>query len=214
MQEGGYPINPPTIIINLKGENKRNMSNLKAKELLAEKFNNYMNREIEMSEGEFTEQDDTTVVGIIYNRIFKNQIQMNNLEKKYINENKEIDIKKATKRKKELAAEISRVQKQLNNYTKSYLEEIEKLEEKELKDEQSVMKRISIVNKYKTLEENLEGTPIYQNLSTELNDLNVEQYLLDKKIRQYEEDNKDFIREIMQEKRKKDVEKYLQSKEI
>ena len=89
------------------------MSNLKAKELLAEKFNNYMNREIEMSEGEFTEQDDTTVVGSIYNKVFKNEIQMNNLEKKYINENKEIDIKKATKRKKELAAEISRVQKQL-----------------------------------------------------------------------------------------------------
>ena len=149
------------------------MSNLKAKELLAEKFNNYMNREIEMSEGEFTEQDDTTIAGSIYNKVFKNQIQMNNLEKKFINENKEIDIKKATKRKKELAAEISRVQKQLNNYTKSYLGEIENLQEKELKDEQSVMKRISIMNKYKTLEENLENTPTHQNLSTELNDLNV-----------------------------------------
>ena len=190
------------------------MSNLKAKELLAEKFNNYMNREIETLEGEFTEQDDTTIAGSIYNKVFKNQIQMNNLEKKYINENKEIDIKKATKRKKELAAEISRVQKQLNNYTKSYLEEIEKLQEKELKDEQSVMKRISIMNKYKTLEENLQNTPTHQNLSTELNDLNVENYLLDTKIRQYEEDNKDFIREILQEKRKKEVEQYLQSKEI
>lgn len=191
------------------------MSNLRAKELLAEKFNNYyMNREIEMSEGEFTEQDDTTVAGSIYNRIFKNQIQMNNLQKKYINENKEIDIKKATKRKKELAAEISRVQKQLNNYTKSYLEEIEILQEKELKDESSMMKRIAIMNKYNELSENLEGTPIYQNLSTELNDLNVEQYLLDTKIRQYEDDNEDFIREILQEKRKKEVEQYLQSKEI
>ena len=193
------------------------MSNLKAKQLLAEKFNNYTNNRntgIATLGGIFEEQDDNTVKGSIYNKIFKNQIAMQKLENKYIDEGKEIDITKATKRKKELAAEISRVQKQLNNYTKSYLEEIEKLEEKELKDEQSVMKRISIVNKYKTLEENLEGTPIYQNLSTELNDLNVEQYLLDKKIRQYEEDNKDFIREIMQEKRKKDVEKYLQSKEI
>ena len=81
------------------------MSNLKAKELLADKFNNYMNNRnngIPVIAGEFYEQDDTTVAGSIYNKIFKNQIEMQKLENKYIDEGKEIDITKAAKQLKKL----------------------------------------------------------------------------------------------------------------
>ena len=47
------------------------MSNLKAKQLLAEKFNNYMNNRnntIATINEIFEEQDDTTEAGSIYNK--------------------------------------------------------------------------------------------------------------------------------------------------
>ena len=130
------------------------MSNLKAKQLLAEKFNNYTNNRnagIATLGGIFEEQDENTVKGSIYNKIFKNQIEMNNLEKKYINENKEIDINKAAKQLKKLDADIEKIKTSLNNFTKEYQQELENLQDEELKNESSMMKRVSIINKYQTL---------------------------------------------------------------
>ena len=193
------------------------MSNLKAKELLAEKFNNYMNNRnngIPVIAGEFYEQDDTTVAGSIYNKIFKNQIEMQKLENKYIDEGKEIDITKAAKQLKKLDSDIEKIKTSLNNFTKEYQEELEKLQEEELKNESSMMKRVSILNKYQALSENMENLPAYQNLSSELNDLNVEKFLLEKKIKEYEEENHVLIKEILAQRKKEQVEKYLQSKEI
>lgn len=193
------------------------MSNLKAKQLLAEKFNNYMNNKklgIPVIAGEFYEQDDTTVAGSIYNKIFKNQIEMQKLENKYINEGKEIDITKAAKQLKKLDADIEKIKTSLNNFTKEYQEELEKLQDEELRHEHSVMGRISIINKYQALSDNMENLPTYQNLSSELNDLNVEKFLLEKKIKEYEEENHVLIKEILAQRKKEQVEQYLQSKEI
>ncbi|MBP3927958.1 MAG: hypothetical protein J6D47_00125 [Peptostreptococcaceae bacterium] len=194
------------------------MSNLKAKQLLAEKFNNYYmnnrNNTIATINEIFEEQDDTTVAGSIYNKIFKNQIEMQKLENKYINEGKEIDITKASKQLKKLDADIEKLKNSLNNFTKEYQEELEKLQDEELKNESSMMKRISIINKYNTLSENMENLPTYQNLSSELNDLNVEKFLLEKKIKEYEEENHVLIKEILAQRKKDQVEKYLESKEI
>ncbi|MBP3905521.1 MAG: hypothetical protein J6D12_00230, partial [Peptostreptococcaceae bacterium] len=100
------------------------------------------------------------------------------------------------------------------NFTKEYQEEIEKLQDEELKNESSMMKRVSIINKYNTLSENMENLPTYQNLSSELNDLNVEKFLLEKKIKEYEEENHVLIKEILAQRKKEQVEQYLQSKEI
>lgn len=193
------------------------MSTLKAKELLAEKFNTYMtnrNNGIATLGGVFEEQDDDTVKGSIYNKIFKNQIEMQKLENKYINEGKEIDITKASKQLKKLDADIEKIKTSLNNFTKEYQEELEKLQDEELKNESSMMKRVSIINKYNTLSENMENLPTYQNLSSELNDLNVEKFLLEKKIKEYEEENHVLIKEILAQRKKEQVEQYLQSKEI
>ena len=194
------------------------MSNLKAKQLLAEKFNNYYmnnrNNTIATINEIFEEQDDTTVAGSIYNKLFRNEIDMQKLENKYINEGKEIDITKASKQLKKLDADIEKIKTSLTNFTKEYQEEIEKLQDEELKNESSMMKRVSIINKYNTLSENMENLPTYQNLSSELNDLNVEKFLLEKKIKEYEEENHVLIKEILAQRKKDQVEKYLESKEI
>lgn len=193
------------------------MSNLKAKQLLAEKFDNYMNNRnngIATLGGIFEEQDENTVKGSIYNKIFKNQIEMQKLEKKYLDDGKEIDITKASKQLKKLDADILKLKTSLTNFTKEYQEELEKLQDEELKNESSMMKRISIINKYQTLSDNMESLPAYQNLSSELNDLNVERFLLEKAIKNYEEENHVLIKEILAQRKKEQVEKYLQSKEI
>ena len=194
------------------------MSNLKAKELLAEKFNNYYmnnrNNTIATINEIFEEQDDTTVAGSIYNKVFQHEIQLQKLENKYLDDGKEIDITKASKQLKKLDADIEKIKTSLNNFTKEYQEEIEKLQDEELKNESSMMKRVSIINKYNTLSENMENLPTYQNLSSELNDLNVEKFLLEKKIKEYEEENHVLIKEILAQRKKEQVEQYLQSKEI
>ena len=193
------------------------MSNLKAKQLLAEKFNNYMNNRnngIPTINGIFEKQDDTTVAGSIYNKVFQHEIQLQKLENKYLDDGKEIDITKASKQLKKLDADIEKIKTSLTNFTKEYQEEIEKLQDEELKNESSMMKRVSIINKYNTLSENMENLPTYQNLSSELNDLNVEKFLLEKKIKEYEEENHVLIKEILAQRKKEQVEQYLQSKEI
>ena len=193
------------------------MSNLKAKQLLAEKFNNYMNNKklgIPVIAGEFYEQNEDTVKGSIYNKIFKNQIEMQKLENKYLDDGKEIDITKASKQLKKLDSDIEKIKTSLNNFTKEYQQELENLQDEELKNESSMMKRISIMNKYDTLLGNMQNLPTYQNLSSELNDLNVERFLLEKAIKNYEEENHVLIKEILAQRKKEQVEKYLQSKEI
>ena len=193
------------------------MSNLKAKQLLAEKFDNYMNNKklgIPVIAGEFYEQNEDTVKGSIYNKIFKNQIEMQKLENKYLDDGKEIDITKASKQLKKLDSDIEKIKTSLNNFTKEYQQELENLQDEELKNESSVMKRVSIMNKYNTLSENMENLPAYQNLSSELNDLNVERFLLEKAIKNYEEENHVLIKEILAQRKKEQVEQYLQSKEI
>ena len=193
------------------------MSNLKAKQLLAEKFNNYMNNKklgIPVIAGEFYEQNEDTVKGSIYNKIFKNQIEMQKLENKYLDDGKEIDITKASKQLKKLDSDIEKIKTSLNNFTKEYQQELENLQDEELKNESSMMKRISIMNKYDTLLGNMQNLPTYQNLSSELNDLNVERFLLEKAIKNYEEENHVLIKEILAQRKKEQVEQYLQSKEI
>ena len=71
-----------------------------------------------------------------------------------------------------------------------------------------------IINKYNTLSENMENLPTYQNLSSELNDYNVEKYMLEKKVAQFENENAALIKEIMRHRQKEEVEKYLESKEV
>ena len=125
------------------------MSTLKAKELLAEKFDNYMNNKklgIPVIAGEFYEQDESTVKGSIYNKLFRSQIDMQKLENKYIDEGKEIDITKATKRLKELEKNIEKTKTALNNFSKNYQEELEKLQDQELAQEHSVMGRIKQIS--------------------------------------------------------------------
>ena len=76
------------------------------------------------------------------------------------------------------------------------------------------MKRIAILNKYQTLSENMENLPAYQSMATELNDLAVEKYLIEKKVQQYELENDALIKEIQRKKQMEKVEQYLQSKEL
>ena len=184
---------------------------------LAEKLDNYFNNKklgIPVITGEFLEQNNDTVVGSIYTKLYKNQIEMQKLENKYIHENKEIDITKAAKRLAQLEKKIEKTKTTLNNFSKEYQEELEKLQDEELKHEHSVMGRISIINKYNELSQNMESLPIYQDLSSELNDYNVEKYMLEKKIQEFEQDNDALIKEIQRDKKRKEVEQYLQSKEI
>ena len=139
---------------------------------------------------------------------------MQKLENKYINEGKKIDITKASKQLKKLDSDIQKLKNSLNNFTKEYQQEIEKLQDEELKNESSMMKRVSIMNKYQALSDNMQNLPAYQNLSSELNDLNVERFLLEKAIKNYEEENHVLIKEILAQRKKEQVEQYLQSKEI
>ena len=187
------------------------------KEQLANKFNDYLERKslgLDNMIPDIEERSGDTVEDSIYNKLFKNQIDINKLENKYIKENKEIDITKATKRLKELEKNIEKTKTALNNFSKNYQEELEKLQDEELKQEHSVMGRIRIINKYNELSENMGTLSTYQNLSSELNDYNVEKYMLEKKIAQYESDNKALISEVMRHRKKSEVEKYLQSKEV
>lgn len=187
------------------------------KEQLANKYNDYLERKSLGLDGitvGIQERNGDTVEDSIYNKLYKNQIEINKLENKYIKENKEIDITKATKRLKELEKNIEKTKTALNNFSKNYQQELEKLQDEELKHEHSVMGRISIINKYNTLSENMETLPTYQNLSSELNDYNVEKYLLEKKIAHFENENSALIKEIMRHRQKEKVEQYLQSKEV
>ena len=184
---------------------------------LAEKLDNYFNNKksgIPVIAGDFLEQNEDTVVGSIYNRIFGTQIEMNKLEQQYIHENKEIDITKAAKRLAQLEKKIEKTKTTLNNFSKEYQQELEKLQDEELKHEHSVIGRISIINKYNELSQNMESLPIYQDLSSELNDYNVEKYMLEKKLQEFEQENDVLIKEIRRNKQKEKVEQYLQSKEM
>ena len=184
---------------------------------LAEKLDNYFNNKksgIPVIAGDFLEQNEDTVVGSIYNKLYKSRIEMQKLEQQYIHENKEIDITKAAKRLTQLEKKIQKTKDSLNNFSKSYQEELEKLQDQELAQEHSVMGRIGIINKYNTLSENMESLPIYQDLSSELNDYQVEKYMLEKKLAQFESENSEIIKEIQRNKQREKVEQYLQSKEI
>ena len=160
------------------------------------------------------ERQGDTVEDSIYNKLYARQIEINKLENKYIKENKNLDITKAAKRLTELNGKIEKTRTALNNFSKNYQEELEKLQDEELKHEHSVMGRIRIINKYNELSENMETLPAYQNLSSELNDYNVEKYMLEKKVAQFENENSALIKEILRHKQKEQVEKYLESKEV
>ena len=187
------------------------------KEQLANKYNDYLERKSLGLDGitvGIQERNGDTVEDSIYNKLYKNQIEINKLENKYIKENKEIDITKATKRLKTIEKDISKTKETLNKFSKEYQEELEKSQEQELAQEHSVMGRIRIIEKYNKLSEEVESLPTYQNLSSELNDLNVEKYLLEKKVAHFENENSALIKEIMRHRQKEKVEQYLQSKEI
>ena len=193
------------------------MSNLRAKELLAEKFNDYMERKSVGLDGMtigIEERSGDTVEDSIYNKLYARQIEINKLDQKYVKENKSIDITKANKRLKTIEKDINKTKETLNKFSKEYQEELEKLQEQELAQEHSVMGRIGIINKYNELSEKMETLPAYQNLSSELNDLNVEKYLLEKQVAHFENENSALIKEIMRHRQKEKVEQYLQSKEI
>ena len=160
------------------------------------------------------ERSGDTVEDSIYNKLYKNQIEINKLEQRYIKENKDIDITKATTRVKELDGKIEKTKTALNNFSKNYQEELEKLQDEELKHEHSVMGRIRIINKYNELSDKMETLPTYLDLSSELNDYNVEKYMLEKKLAQFENENSALIKEILRHKQKEQVEKYLESKEV
>ena len=130
------------------------MSNLKAKELLAEKFNDYMERKSVGLDGMtigIEERSGDTVEDSIYNKLYARQIEINKLDQKYVKENKEIDITKANKRLKTIEKDINKTKTALNNFTKSYNEELEKLQDQELQHEHSVMRRAGIIEKYNKL---------------------------------------------------------------
>ena len=188
------------------------------KQHLADKLDNYFRYSkklgIPVIKSEFVEQDASTVKGSIYNKVFKHQIEMQKLHNQYVKEGKEIDITKASSRIKQLDEKIEKTKKAIENFSKSYQEEVQKLQESELQNESSLMKRIAILNKYQTLSENMENLPAYQSMATELNDLAVEKYLIEKKVQQYELENDALIKEIQRKKQMEKVEQYLQSKEL
>ena len=187
------------------------------KQQLANKYNDYLERKnlgLDNMTPDLVERTGDTVEDSIYNKLYKNQIEINKLENKYIKENKEIDITKSTKRLTELNGKIEKTKTALNNFSKNYQEELEKLQDEELKHEHSVMGRIRIINKYNELSEEMENLPAYQNLSSELHELNVEKFMIEKKIAQFENENSALIKEILRHKQKEQVEKYLESKEV
>ena len=193
------------------------MSNLRAKELLAEKFNDYMERKSLGLDGitvGIEERSGDTVEDSIYNKLYARQIEINKLDQKYVKENKSIDITKANKRLKTIQEDIEKTKTAINNFTKSYNEELEKLQDQELQHEHSVMRRAGIIEKYNKLSEGIESLPAYQNLSSELHELNLEKYLLERRVAEFENENKALISEIMRHRQKEKVEQYLQSKEI
>lgn len=193
------------------------MNTTNVKEVLANKYNDYMERKSVGLDGMtigIEERSGDTVEDSIYNKLYARQIEINKLDQKYVKENKSIDITKANKRLKTIEKDINKTKETLNKFSKEYQEELEKLQDQELAQEHSVMGRIRIINKYNELSENMETLPTYQNLSSELNDYQVEKYMLQKKIAQYESDNKALISEIMRHRKKSEVEKYLESKEV
>ena len=182
---------------------------------LADRLNEYFQNKrmgVATLGGEFKEQDASTVKGSIYNKLHARQIEMQKLENQYIKDGKEIDITKASSRIKQLDEKIEATKKAISNFSKSYQEEIEKLQDAELSQEHSVMGRIAIIEKYNRLSQGMDQLPVYQNLTTELNDYNVELYMLQKKVQQFEEENHDIIKAIEQDKRKQKVQEYLNSK--
>ena len=213
---GGTNPSPPTSN-NIKGGTKGNMNTTNIKEQLANKYNDYLERKslgLDNMTPDIQERSGDTVEDSIYNKLYKNQIEINKLEQRYIKENKEIDITKAAKRLTELNGKIEKTRTALNNFSKNYQEELEKLQDQELSNEHSVMGRIRIINKYNELSEEMENLPTYQNLSMELNDYNVEKYMLEKKVAQFENENKALISEILRHKKREEVESYLESKEV
>lgn len=191
------------------------MSNLR--EQLANKFNDYMERKSVGLDGMtigIEERSGDTVEDSIYNKLYARQIEINKLDQKYVKENKSIDITKANKRLKTIEKDISKTKETLNKFSKEYQEELEKLQDQELAQEHSVMGRIGIINKYNELSEKMETLPAYQNLSSELHELNLEKYLLERRVAEFENENKALISEIMRHRQKEKVEQYLQSKEV
>lgn len=187
------------------------------KEQLANKFNDYMERKSVGLDGMtigIEERSGDTVEDSIYNKLYARQIEINKLDQKYVKENKSIDITKAAKRLTQLEKNIQKTKDSLNNFSKSYQEELEKLQDEELKHEHSVMGRIRIINKYNELSEGMQNLPAYQNLSSELHELNLEKYLLERRVAEFENENKALIKEIMRHRQKEEVEKYLESKEV
>ena len=191
------------------------MSNLK--EQLANKYNDYLERKslgLDNMIPDIEERSGDTVEDSIYNKLYARQIEINKLDQKYVKENKSIDITKANKRLKTIEKDISKTKTAINNFTKSYNEELEKLQDQELQHEHSVMRRAGIIEKYNKLSEGIESLPAYQNLSSELHELNLEKYLLERRVAEFENENKALISEIMRHRQKEKVEQYLQSKEI
>ena len=193
------------------------MNTTNVKEVLKNKYNDYLEKKklgIANIVTDTEERADGSVESSIYNKLYAREIEINKLENKYIKENKSIDVNKAAKRLTQLEKNIQKTKDSLNNFSKSYQEELEKLQDEELKHEHSVMGRIRIINKYNELSENMETLPTYQNLSMELNDYQVEKYLLEKKVAQFEEENHVIIKEILKDRQREKIEQYLQSKEI
>lgn len=191
------------------------MSNLK--EQLANKYNDYLERKslgLDNMIPDIEERSGDTVEDSIYNKLYARQIEINKLDQKYVKENKSIDITKANKRLKTIEKDINKTKTAINNFTKSYNEELEKLQDQELQHEHSVMRRAGIIEKYNKLSEGIESLPAYQNLSTELHELNLEKYLLERRVAEFENENKALISEIMRHRQKEKVEQYLQSKEV
>lgn len=191
------------------------MSNLK--EQLANKYNDYLERKslgLDNMIPDIEERSGDTVEDSIYNKLYARQIEINKLDQKYVKENKSIDITKANKRLKTIQEDIEKTKTAINNFTKSYNEELEKLQDQELQHEHSVMRRAGIIEKYNKLSEGIESLPAYQNLSSELHELNLEKYLLERRVAEFENENKALIQEILRHRQKEKVEEYLQSKEI
>ena len=193
------------------------MNTTNLKQQLAAKYESYQERKALGLDGltiGIEEKPNDTVENQIYNKLHARSIEIAKLENKYIKENKEIDITKTTKTLKDLDKQIEKVTTSLNKFSKEYQEQIEELQNEELKNEHSVLGRIGVIEKYNKLSENMENLPVYQNLSIELNDLKVQRYMIEKKVAEYEHENKALISEIMRHKKREEVEIYLQSKEI
>ena len=193
------------------------MNTINLKEQLANKFNDYMERKSVGLDGMtigIEERSGDTVEDSIYNKLYARQIEINKLDQKYVKENKSIDITKANKRLKTIEKDINKTKETLNKFSKEYQEELEKLQDQELAQEHSVMGRIRIINKYNELSEKMETLPAYQNLSSELHELNLEKYLLERRVAEFENENKALISEILRHKKREEVESYLQSKEV